>query len=175
MIAPRLLTVLFFSAPLCVKSEWISKFTLSIIKAKIPGFEVGAKPDTQVGVAIYSQLGQAFLDLFQYRTEIIYGDSYPAYNVNIVYVREKSEKQIAVDDTLEIDILDRGVVIHRAAFQLREFLDAHYNRRIIEYSFRRADNGLKGILYFKMDLCLPKNIVASVIKWTTTTSKAPKK
>ena len=75
-----------------------------------------------------------------------------------------------------MDILDRGVVIHRSTFQLREFLDVHFNHRVIEYAFRRADNGLKGILYFKMDLIVPINVVAEVVKVITAapiTNEAP--
>ena len=157
-----LVVFLSISSPLCVSGVWVEKFTLTIIKAKIPGFDYGIKPDPQIGVNIYAELGQGFTDLFQYRTEMMFGEATPIYNVNIVYDRKKSVKRISTDDTLEINIVDRGVIVHRAAFQMREFLDIHYNNKVIEYSFRRADNGLKGSLYFKMHLSVPKTVIASV-------------
>ena len=157
-----LVLLLSISSPLRVSGVWVERFTLAIIKAKIPGFDYGIKPDPQIGVNIYAKLGQGFTDLFRYRTEMMFGEATPIYNVNIVYDRKRSVKRISTNDTLEFDIVDRGVVVHRAAFQMREFLDIHYNNKVIEYSFRRADNGLKGSLYFKVHLFVLKAVIASV-------------
>jgi len=145
-------------------AEWVDRFTLSIIRAQLPGQDFGLRPDTQIGVRIYSRIGQAFLDLFQYRTEIVYSDNNPEFDTNIVYEKLRSSKNISADDTLEVDILDRGVVVHRASFQFREFLDTYYNHKVIEYSFRRADNGIKGVLYFKVDIFVQKTVFAEVVE-----------